>query len=407
MSFDMQQETIKDIQAFVASSEEEFATLVLFGDSTMAGVTTELLNLTDEINNAMELIYVSNDRQKRVRYGCNEACGGVPPGGDWSNDSALTDFISKETIARARASTEALHAKGCKSGGGLETYIFRQGPYRNLVVHHWGFLPEYAGMCWQDCMNDAMQALKPTAVVWNIGFHLLNHDFSPSVCEQRHNPTKPGCGDYELMVKMATEGMLDAGVKQVVWKHTNHVCEARQIIGFPKTEQGLKKWHKKGALAHLEQTCAKECPQFAKAGMKCYDWFFDAHASERMYSDATRALAEVRAFAKTREHKDAVLELDAYMTTKECCDAGCEEATDDGEHYAGLDASLAKEITSMLVAKISPEKKAEAWAKAAEAEKAEAPLRAASAAAAKESAANSKADEKEKMRQAWLAKNAK
>lgn len=355
MSEEQQQEAINDIQAFVGKEsrkEEEFATLVLFGDSTMAGVVAELLNLTAGINKEMELIYVSNDRARRVRYGCNEACGGVPPGGEWHNETAITDLISRETLARAKASTEALHSQGCKSGGGLETYIFRQGPYKNLVIHHWGFLPEYAEMCWQPCITDAMKALKPTAVVWNIGFHLLNHDFTPLVCSVRHNPANPGCGNYKQMVKDATSGMLEAGTKQIIWKHTNWVCEPRQIARFPQTEMGLLKWQQQDQLQAHEKTCKEECPQYDEAGLTCYDWFFDAHASERMYGEAAEALAEVRA-ALAPEKKDAVLELDAFAVTKACCEGerACEEETEDGEHYAGLDSSLAKQLTSMLAAR--------------------------------------------------------
>eukprot|EP00928_Gymnodinium_smaydae_P088376 TRINITY_DN72474_c0_g1_i1.p2 TRINITY_DN72474_c0_g1~~TRINITY_DN72474_c0_g1_i1.p2 ORF type:complete len:425 (+),score=129.29 TRINITY_DN72474_c0_g1_i1:74-1276(+) len=345
MSQDEQQQTFSNLQRFVAS-QDNFASLVLFGDSTMAGVVTEILNISQEVQDTMELIYVSNDRLKRVRYGCDEACGGVPPGGEWNNESAMTDVFSKAVLKRAEASTAALHASDCKSGGGLETYIFRAGPYKNLVVHHWGFLPEYSGFCWQPCMDEAMAALKPTAVVWNVGFHLLNHDFTPSICNQRHNPVKPGCGNYKEMVKMGTTGMLEAGVKQVIWKHTNWVCEKRQIAGFPKTAKGLRKWHKKGALMKLERACASDCPQYKEAGLKCYDWFFDAHASARMYRQALLALREVR--AERPDDADSILELDAFKASKDCCAAGCEAQTDDGEHYAGLDAGLAVQLADML-----------------------------------------------------------
>jgi len=278
MTQQQQKETIRSMQSFVANAPEGFATLVLFGDSTMSGILTELLGVSDP--GAMEIIYVSNDRAKSVRYGCNEECGGVPPGGEWKNETLVSDKMTKLTVQRAEASTQALHASKCNSGGGLETYVFRTGPYKNLVVHHWGFLPEYAQYCWLPCMTEAMEALKPTAVVWNIGFHLLNHDFSPSVCEQRHNPANPGCGDYKLMVTQATSQMIQSGIQTVVWKHTNWVCEDRQVVGFPETKKGLATWNDESNRASLEKTCQKECPQYK--GMSCYDWFFNAHTSERM-----------------------------------------------------------------------------------------------------------------------------
>merc|ERR550532_2756627 len=152
-----------------------------------------------------------------------------------------------------------------------------------------------------------MAALKPTAVVWNIGFHLLNHDFNPSVCKQRHNPAQPECGDYKAMVAKATNQMLQSGIQTVVWKHTNWVCEERQMVGFPETKAGLAKWHQESRRSALEKTCQKECPQYK--GMSCYDWFFDAHTSERMYNESTAALASVREFTSPNKH---VRELDAF-----------------------------------------------------------------------------------------------
>jgi len=265
----------------------------------------------------------------------------VPSGATWKR-VGITDQHHKLTVLHAEASTKMLHAGNCNSGGGLETYGFRDGPFKNLIVHHWGFLPEYAEFCWLPCMKLAIKALKPTAVVWNVGFHLLNHDFNKVVCKQRHNPAAPGCGDHKQMVKMATQDMLEVGVKQVVWKHTNWVCEERQKSGFPKTAESLDKWHDEAALPSLEKQCAKDCPDYA--GMKCYDWFFDAHTSTRMYKESEDALRELR----EEWGSDRVLDLDAYNPTRRCCERGCEDETDDGEHYAGLDGSFVVRLASML-----------------------------------------------------------
>eukprot|EP00928_Gymnodinium_smaydae_P069731 TRINITY_DN533_c0_g1_i2.p1 TRINITY_DN533_c0_g1~~TRINITY_DN533_c0_g1_i2.p1 ORF type:complete len:413 (-),score=74.32 TRINITY_DN533_c0_g1_i2:154-1323(-) len=337
--------TIKNVQALVANAPEGFASIVLMGDSTMSGIATELLNMTEEVDQAHELIYVSNDRAKKVRYGCNEACGGVPPGGEWQDDAKLTDDITKKTVERAAASTKALHDAGCKSGGGLETYVFRSGPFKNLVVHHWGFLPEYSGFCWKSCMADAMKALKPSVVLWNVGFHLLNHDFKPSICKVRSNPTKEGCSDHKGMIKTATEQMLEAGVGSVVWKSTNYLCEARQVVGFPTTKDALDKWHDKDNLKKLEEKCKSDCPEYNKAGLSCYDWFFDAHTTERFQKEALEAFTELQG---NKALSGRVHMLDAFSDTKACCEAGCEAETDDGEHYAGLDSKLAAKFAAIL-----------------------------------------------------------
>lgn len=340
MTDEQKDATIASIQSFVSGSPEGVATLVLMGDSTMSGIVTELLNITEEVQNSMELIYVSNDRTRSVRYGCNEACGGVPPGGEWKDLTLLTDSMTKDTVARAEKSTNALHAQGCQSGGGLETYVFRSGPYKNLVVHHWGFLPEYSDFCWKPCMVDAMAALEATAVVWNIGFHLLNHDFKPSVCQTRHNPTKPGCGNYKDMVQTASSQMLSAGVGAVIWKHTNWLCEARQRVGFPETAEPLDRWHDLSKRTDLEHQCEQDCPQYKAAGMTCFDWFFDSHTTARMYEESREAMQELKA----NWGNESVHELDSYAITRDCCNAGCEGETQDGEHYAGLDSEITVQL---------------------------------------------------------------
>lgn len=318
---------------------------VLMGDSTMSGVVEELTTIADGEGRASEVIYVSNDRPKRVLYGCNADCGGVPAGGEWKADpDVLNDVMTQLTVKRAENSTKALHSQGCQSGGGLETYAFRSGPFKNLVIHHWGFLPEYTDFCWKPCMTNAMAALKPTAVVWNIGFHLLNHDFKPSVCETRYNPTKTGCGDYKNMVHTATKQMISAGIGNVVWKHTNWLCEDRQKEGFPLTADSLDKWNNRTNRAALEKQCEIDCPKYAAAGMTCYDWFFNAETTTRMYLQSKAALKTLR----DEFGSEAVREVDSYRMTKECCSGGCKEETEDGEHYMGLDSAVALELARVL-----------------------------------------------------------
>jgi len=329
----------RDIQKFIQSAPEGFATLVVVGDSTMSSLVSGFMDVIQSMTGDMgENIYVSNDRAHMIRYG-----GGVKPGEDWIKEG-LNLTMDKVVAARGRASTKALHDKGCKSGGGIETHVFREGPFKNLVLHNWGFLPEYTDFCWDDCMTDSMAALKPTAVLWNNGFHLLNHDFNAGVCNQRHNPTKKNCGDYKQMVKLAMGDMLTAGVPHVIWKTTNYLCEERQVSGrFSMTEQALTKWHDVQQRPVLEESCKKDCPQYHAAGMKCYDWFFDAHTTERMYTESLQAVWELR-----DQHQGGVHVLDAFNVTKECCGGGCEDKTDDGEHYAGLDAELVTKLAAIL-----------------------------------------------------------
>lgn len=344
-------QTIREMQKFIERSPEGFGTLVLLGDSTMSGIVTEVMNVTREVELSLELVYVSNDRNKPIMewkgdynstngLNPNAPRGGVHPGEDWYDETKMDDNMVKLSIERARESTRKLHAKGCKSGGGIETYVFRRGDYKNLVIHHWGFLPEYAEMCWKPCMKEAVGALKAEAVVWNIGFHLLNHDFKKSICNRRHNPAKPGCGDYKSLVSTGTRQMLEAGVPTVIWKHTNWVCEKRQDEGFPQTTEALLKWKDLSQRSNLEKQCQVDCPQYK--GMNCYDWHFNARTSQRMYFEATDALAEVREVYGNR-----VREIDTFKATKECCERGCEDETDDGEHYAGLDGQFALRVVSI------------------------------------------------------------
>lgn len=349
MSLEQRTQALNDVQKFIASSEEGFATIVLLGDSTMSGITEELLNMTSSSPGdpgcIYELLYVSNDRARSVNYGCNRGCGGVPPGGEWMDESKLTDDMTRQTVERAKESTKRLHEQGCKSGGGLETYVFRTGPFKGLVVHHWGFLPEYTDFCWADCMTKAMEALKPQAVLWNIGLHLLNHDFKPSVCAVRKNPTKKNCGNYQDMVELATASMVSVGVEKVIWKTTNWLCEDIQNEGFPATKEALLKWHDEANLEQNNEQCIKDCPEYGTLDLPCYEWFMDAHTTTRLHQDSLFGLNSVR---NQLGAGSGVHLLDAYWKTKYCCDNGCKDFTDDGEHYTGLDSKLMIGLASIL-----------------------------------------------------------
>merc|ERR1712226_706132 len=100
----------------------------------------------------------------------------------------------------------------------------------------------------------------------------------------------------------------------------------RQKSGFPQTAEALEKWGDVSQHSVLEAQCKTDCPQYS--GKSCYDWFFNARTSQRMYNESSDALAELRqVYGSAR-----VRELDAFHPTRECCDRGCEEETDDGEH---------------------------------------------------------------------------
>lgn len=353
-----QEQMYKDVQSFVQSTPGGNASIVLFGDSTMAGLARGLLNVSDEVVDSMELVFVANGRPKRSSYRFFKWNIKVPSGKEFVtvNETVRRDPLINRAIMNSQNAINMLWLRDCKSGGGLETYVLRSGPYKNLVVYHWPFIPEYTDFCWEECVTNAMKALQPTAVVWNVGFHLLNHDFSASVCKQRYNPTKKNCGNYQEMVSLATNSMLQSGIPNVVWKTTNWLCEKRQTVGFPSTAKGLEKWHDEAKRPLLEQWCKRDCPQYAEAGLdSCYDWFFDARASHRMYNESMEALAQIKTKATSGIHV-----LDAFQKTKSCCEAGCEEETQDGEHYDGLDNDLAARLVGMLSGRLADDA---AWLK--------------------------------------------
>lgn len=329
---------MQNLQSFIAGSGGS-ASLVLMGDSTVSGMVNDFVNFTDAIapgfKHGSEVwnTYVSNDRPKSIHHGL----GWVHTGEEWVDPEAEGHPVAKEHVKLAQAATKALHAKGCKWGGGLDTYVFG-GDLEGLVVHSWGFLPEYSEACWDSCFTDAMAALKPSAVMWNIGFHLLNHDFKKSTCEVRHNPTKLKCGDYKEMV---TTGMTELAsvVPQVVWRTTNWLCEAKVVESKPFLEHDLNKWKDPSSASWLEKQCQKDCPQYGSLS-SCRDWLFDATTTERLYTESMDAIAQLP--------KKGIHVLDAFKQTKDCCGAGCDAGTWDGEHYRGLDRDLVRGLAAIL-----------------------------------------------------------
>jgi len=337
------QHIIDDFKAFVAASPHGWASVVLMGDSTVSGMVGDLVNFTDAIAPGFKKgsevwnAYVSNDRPKAIHHGNSW----VKPGEEWIDPSADEHPVAKQAVELAKAATQALHKKKCQWGGGLDTYVFG-GDLEGLVVHSWGYLPEYSEFCWDACFTEAMEALKPSAVMWNIGFHLLNHDFKKSTCEKRQNPAKPNCGDYKKMVKLGT-AELSSVVPKVIWRTTNWLCEAKMIESKPFLEHDLAKWNVPATRAYFERQCQKDCPAY-NALSSCQDWLFDSSATERLYKESMAALDSF-------SRKKGVHVLDAFSQTKQCCERGCAEGTWDGEHYRGLDRDLIAGLASILAQK--------------------------------------------------------
>ena len=88
------------------------------GDSTMSGIVTEFLNVTSDVQRSLELVYVSNDRQKAVMewkdsngWKDTNPTGGIQPGGDWWDTTKLDNGTVSTTVTRARASTHELRPR--------------------------------------------------------------------------------------------------------------------------------------------------------------------------------------------------------------------------------------------------------------------------------------------------------
>merc|ERR1711957_55979 len=103
-----------------------------------------------------------------------------------------------------------------------------------------------------------MQALKPSAVLWNVGFHLLNEDWNEKKCATRQNPAKLNCGNYEKLVEHATVDFMKAS-PIVFWKTTNYLCEHKKVEWSPELEETFAKWADPSQTAALEAECHENC----------------------------------------------------------------------------------------------------------------------------------------------------
>jgi len=335
-----QEKTVADLQAFIKAHGGS-ASIVLMGDSTVSGMVSDLLDIAPGVLSQTEMVHVTNDRPKGVKFHSKMPI--VMPGDEWFLPEALDDPMTKSVIERSQAAVKALHSKNCTWSGGVETFVTTSGDLKGMVVHHWGFIPEYGDSCWDSCYAEAVKALQPNAMMWNIGFHLLNHDFKQSTCTTRHNPSKRHCGDYGKMVTMAmTE--LSAVVPMLMWRTTNFLCEPLQVKAFPIVESAMVQWNDMSQRELLENNCHADCPEYK--GLNCGDWVMSANTTQRMY---WASMAVVEKLKDNLKHGNRVHVLDGFKATKNCCERGCEEETADGEHYRGLDKDLIQDLAALLV----------------------------------------------------------
>lgn len=335
-SLQLKSSTTANIQKLLEASPDGIASLVVMGDSTIAGLAGEFLDLPD----GWWEVHLANDRP--AKYHGTE--GPVFPGEQWSANTKGDDrrfVVAREAVKRAAAATEALHTQNCTWTGGLETFTLGP-PLRGFILHRWGFLPEYGATCWHKCFADAMRAIKPSAIMWNIGLHLLNHRFDKMTCDRRSNPSKPNCGDYQDMVRRGMYNMADA-TPTLVWRTTNYVCEPKLVQRNPKLERDLVEWRDGANRPALEEQCHQDCPKFSDK--ECYNWLMNGRATELQYNQSLKAIDEGRTLSRGR----SLRVLDAFKLTRDCCETGECDATDDGEHYQGLDAQLANDLTSIMV----------------------------------------------------------
>jgi len=337
----LQSSTIANLQKVIEASQDGIASVVLMGDSTIAGLAGEFLDLTSWWE-----VYVANDRPQK--YHGSE--GPIEPGQDWGVDVECPTCtqkrfdVARAAVQRGKAATAKLHSQNCTWAGGIETFAMGE-PLRGLLVHRWGFLPEYGEACWQSCMADAMKELKPTAIMWNVGLHLLNHRFDVATCSRRSNPAKYNCGDYQEMVHHGMSQLAFA-TPTLVWRTTNWVCEPKIIQHNPHLKSDLDMWQLEANRPSLEDKCKLECPKYAEKD--CYNWLMNGRATELQYNQSMAAVTQAKTALRGRGEQLYV--LDAFKLSRQCCEneVGCDE-TEDGEHYQGLDAALANELSSIML----------------------------------------------------------
>lgn len=335
--------TIQNLQTFIgAELRDGYTSIVIMGDSTMSGVVSNLLGISEEAEQHKWLLHTTNDRPVAVHFTNDHSA--VAPGGEWYEPDAQNSPVAKLVLERSQAAQESLHSMNCTWAGGVSTYLFTGGPLEGLVVHDWGFIPEYGDACWKPCMPEAVKAFKASAVLWNIGFHLLNQKFDKEICARRQNMAKENCGDYKELVKMGTHQFLDV-VPIVIFRSTNHLCEAKHrdfICTQLVTEYDW--WQNDSMRPQLEEACHENCPLIANH-LKCYDFLMSSRATDLFYEQSINAIVELQAEVPLRASR--IHMLDAYESSKQCCDSSC-NATDDGEHYTGLDRGLVDQLAVLL-----------------------------------------------------------
>lgn len=334
----MQADTIRNFQKWITASPDGWSSLLAMGDSTMMGISVDMLNLTDEVLHAQNIVYAANDRGRPIQMGTM-----LEDGQEWHDEKQLDDPMVAAAVKRAQAATAALHSRKCTWGGGIQLYAYRESPLKGLVFMSWDFLPEYGEACWDACMGLAMQALKPSAVLWNIGFHLLNEDWDAEKCAKRQNPAKLNCGNYQKLVEHATTDFMKAS-PIVFWKTTNYLCEKKKIEWQPSLEETFAKWADPAQADALEAECHENCDKMKN--FKCKDWVFRADTSELLYKESLAAVAHLQGMEQGHSSKLHV--LDTFQATRSCCDRGCDVETQDGEHYRALDRGMIQKLASTL-----------------------------------------------------------
>jgi len=313
-------QTVKDLQSFILSSPGGSASLVFIGDSSVRGLVESVLNLTSSTH---------------VYQGSHLSQGGS----EWQDPTLERDLENGATLRWATAVANAKTAYGffestsCGLRGAIETHYYDQ-PLEGLVLHYWAFQPEINEACWKPCMAEMVQALQPSAVVWNIGLHLLSTRYDAKNCEMDHGkvPGKANCGNYEELV---TEGLgqLSSVTPKLVWRTTNWACWDK-FVSKPD-------WHDLATRDELEEACRNECPEGpVAAGENCYDQLLDTRGTRLQYDRSMRAINNVK-----WKKNSTVQVLDAFTKTRDNCDE-----TPDGVHYRNLDFELARDLASLLAA---------------------------------------------------------
>lgn len=309
---DSQADTVNSLREFVASSPDKVASLVLIGDSSVRGLVDMLLSLT-----SVRKVYTSSDLVKGSTQ--------------WHEPGALEDAVGRIAIQRAQETNSFFKDSDCALKGAIETSVFDK-PLEGLVLHYWTFLPEISDACWKPCMTDMVRVLKPNAVLWNIGLHLLSSRYDLKNCELEHGKVlaKPACGHYEELVTQGMEA-LSSVTPTLIWRTTNWACWDK-LISKPD-------WHDPVSRDSLEDACHKECPLGPySVGEFCYDHLLDAHGTGLQYNRSMRAVTNVQKQVSADIHV-----LDAFAITHENCDAA-----KDGLHYPSVDDQLARSLASIL-----------------------------------------------------------